>query len=59
MQAAVAALRPGAATFIATDLVGSTGDVTRSFPVEVADVATALARHRPQIVLCAWMSIGT
>lgn len=47
-----------APTLVATDMVGSTGDVTHSFAVEAADVATALQRHQPTVVLCAWMSMG-
>jgi len=45
--------------FVATDIVGSTGDVTRGFLVEEADVETALARYRPALVLASWMSMGT
>ena len=47
------------ASFVATDMAGSTGDVTRSFPVEVAEVQPALARHQPHVVLASWMSIST
>jgi len=45
--------------FVATDKAGSTGDVTRGFPVEEADVETALARYQPALVLASWMSMGT
>jgi len=43
---------------VATDLAGNIGDFSKRFPVERLDHKQALKQHRPQLVLCSWMSMG-
>lgn len=42
---------------MATDLAGNFGDFSKHFPVEKLDHEQTLLHHRPDIVICSWMSM--